>query len=72
MAKYIIKVRFYSHSEFVSGGSYVFKGEKYATFGYRDTAKRYKSRKIAENAMKKLQASCVNMDGNAEILEVKE
>lgn len=58
-------------SETYSGGTYIFQGEKYAAFDYKNP-KLYKSRKVAENSAQKLMLSCVNTSTNYDIVEVSE
>lgn len=58
--------------EWYGGGSYIFQGEKYAVITSINKAKRFQSRKNAENAHKKLSASCVNVNNEFDILEVEE
>ncbi len=72
--KYIL-IFIYSSAprEYYGGGSYIFRGEKYAVLARsKDEAKRFKSRRIAENAYKKLFESCVNVEARYEIVEVPE
>lgn len=73
--KYIIKLKYpdYKTAEYVSGGSFIYQGEKYAciTNVFTD-AKRYSSYKRAISARDKLFASCTNVPTEYEILEVDE
>lgn len=48
------------------GKQYIVAGEKYAIFTrYIDLAKKYKSRKVAENVLNKLLESCTNVAKNS-------
>lgn len=73
--KYIIRLKYsgYNSAEYISGGSFVYQGEKYAciTNVFKD-AKRYSSYKVAVNARNKLFSSCTNVPSEYEILEVNE
>ena len=55
-------------TETYSGGFYIFQGEKYACLD-NSNPKLYKSKKVAENAAKKLLNSCVNTGSDFEVLE---
>lgn len=76
MSKYVIafKESMGRHREYYSGGSYMYDGEKYVNYGRGiQDAKRYTSRKIAENSAQKLaRGNCVNVTPYYEIIEVKE
>lgn len=61
-----------SRSEYYGGGTFVVNGEKYAVLVSKEKAKRFKSRKIAENSYNKLFKSCVNVMGGFQIEEVME
>lgn len=64
MKKYKVVFRWlWSRPEVYGGGSYVYEGEKYAVFDSWNP-KLFKSAKVAENAAKKLQKSCVNLLGS--------
>ncbi len=58
-----------SPKEYYGGGTYIVGGEKYAVITQREKAKRFKSRKVAENAYKKLLLSCANVEEGFEIEE---
>lgn len=61
-----------SRSEYYGGGTFVVNGEKYAVLVSKEKAKRFKSRKVAENSYNKLFESCVNVMGGFRIEEVIE
>ena len=73
MSKYRVLFRWtYGRPEVYGGGSYIFEGEKYAVLDSWNP-KLFKSAKVAENAAKKLQESCVNLLGSEyEIEEVED
>lgn len=57
-----------TQTEYYSGGTYQFQGEKYACIsGSLSNAKLFKSHKTAESAYNKLHSSCVNVPDDYEI-----
>lgn len=76
MSKFVIAFKEFAsiHCEYYSGGSYIYGGERYATFGRGiQEAKRYATRKLAESSARKLaNGKCVNISQHYEIIEVEE
>lgn len=57
-----------TQTEYYSGGTYQFHGEKYACItGSLSEAKLFRSQKTAENAYNKLFKSCANVPSDYEI-----
>ena len=75
MSKYVIKFRYMDGSspEYIAGGTYSVLGERYAAVAgtNQELAKRYTSRKRAENAAEKLSTSCANLSYDYVIEEVE-
>ena len=74
MSNYIIKFKYNDGSppEYISGGTYSVLGERYAAVvgSQREQAKKYTSKKRAENAAERLAKSCANLSWDYDIEEV--